>query len=44
MRERSETAKEQVLRGHGVRQIAVDLIRQGREGLKYVLDSNIALK
>jgi hypothetical protein len=31
VRERSEKVQEQLLRQYGVRQIAVDLIRQGRE-------------
>ena len=31
VRERSEKAQEQLLRQYGVREIAVDLIRQGRE-------------
>jgi hypothetical protein len=31
VRERSQKAQEQMLRQYGVRQIAVDLIRQGRE-------------
>jgi hypothetical protein len=31
VRERSAQVREQLLRQHGVREIAVDLIRQGRE-------------
>jgi hypothetical protein len=31
VRERSAKVQEQLLRQHGVREIAVDLIRQGRE-------------
>jgi hypothetical protein len=31
VRERSAHVREQLLRRHGVREIAVDLIRQGRE-------------
>ncbi len=31
VRERSEKVQEQLLRRYGVREIAVDLIRQGRE-------------
>jgi hypothetical protein len=31
VRERSEKIQEQLLNQHGVREIAVDLIRQGRE-------------
>ncbi|HKI36226.1 MAG TPA: hypothetical protein VKA46_30495 [Gemmataceae bacterium] len=31
VRERSEKVQEQLLRQYGVREIAVDLIRQGRE-------------
>ncbi len=37
VRERSEKVQEQLLRRYGVREIAVDLIRQGREnGAKMV--------
>jgi hypothetical protein len=31
VRERSEKVQQELLRQHGVREIAVDLIRQGRE-------------
>jgi hypothetical protein len=41
VRERSEKVQDELRRQYGVREIAVDLIRHGREELKYVLDSNV---